>query len=74
MTHVSKAVRSFCSLLFGCRHEHLTRVFSIRRRTYQVCIDCGREFDYSWNEMHIICALDANEVAVVHPIVRRIMG
>ena len=31
--------------IFGCRHRHLSRVFSIKHRTYRVCFDCGREFD-----------------------------
>jgi hypothetical protein len=31
--------------LFGCRHRHKSRVFTIKRRTYRVCFDCGREFD-----------------------------
>lgn len=30
---------------FGCRHRHLSRVFTIKNRTYRVCFDCGREFD-----------------------------
>ncbi len=30
---------------FGCRHRHKSRVFTIKHRTYQVCFDCGREFD-----------------------------
>ena len=35
----------FSSLLFGCRHRHLSRVFTIKHRTYKVCFDCGQEFD-----------------------------
>lgn len=31
--------------LFGCRHRHMSRIFTIKRRTYKVCFDCGREFD-----------------------------
>jgi hypothetical protein len=31
--------------MFGCRHRHLSRVFTIKQRTYRVCFDCGREFD-----------------------------
>ena len=31
--------------IFGCRHRHLSRVFTIKDRTYKVCFDCGREFD-----------------------------
>jgi hypothetical protein len=30
---------------FGCRHRHLSRVFTIKQRTYRVCFDCAREFD-----------------------------
>jgi hypothetical protein len=29
----------------GCSHRHLSRVFTIKRRTYRVCFDCGGEFD-----------------------------
>ena len=31
--------------VFGCRHRHLSRVFTIKQRTYRVCFECGREFD-----------------------------
>ena len=30
---------------FGCHHRHVSRVFTIRMRTYKVCLDCGHEFD-----------------------------
>jgi hypothetical protein len=29
---------------FGCHHRHVSRVFTISKRTYKVCLDCGREF------------------------------
>jgi hypothetical protein len=31
--------------VFGCHHRHLSRVFTIKRRTYPVCFDCGGEFE-----------------------------
>ena len=31
--------------IFGCRHRHRSRVFTIKHRTYRVCFDCGREFE-----------------------------
>ncbi len=31
--------------IFGCRHKQMSRVFTIKRRTYRVCFKCGREFD-----------------------------
>jgi hypothetical protein len=30
---------------FGCHHRHMSRVFTIKKRTYRVCFDCGREFE-----------------------------
>ena len=39
--------------LFGCHHHNLTRVFTIRARTYKVCMDCGAEFEYSLRTMSI---------------------
>ena len=36
---------------FGCRHRHKSGVFTIKNRTYQVCLKCGQEFEYSWVRM-----------------------
>jgi hypothetical protein len=30
---------------FGCRHKQISRVFTIKSRTYRVCFECGREFE-----------------------------
>ena len=50
-------------VMFGCRHSRYSFPLTIRpgsRRaasghlgTYVVCLDCGREFKYDWQEMHI---------------------
>ena len=40
--------------IFGCHHGNLSRVFTIQRRTYRVCCDCGAEFDYSFQRMAIM--------------------
>jgi hypothetical protein len=44
-------------ILFGCHHR-LSRVFTIQRRTYQVCFDCGMEFGYSWELMRSLPPAD----------------
>jgi len=49
-----KLLRWILQSAFGCRHGHLSRVFTIKRRTYQVCYDCGCEFEYSWPLMRSV--------------------
>jgi RNase P subunit RPR2 len=51
--------------VFGCSHSHTTFPFTLgrslrsssagthRHGTYVVCLDCGQEFRYDWNEMRI---------------------
>ena len=55
---------SLLNAMFGCSHRRttfpitparrtqLSAEFS-RRGTYVVCLDCGKEFDYSWKDMKI---------------------
>jgi hypothetical protein len=40
-----KVLSAVFQFVFGCGHRHLSRVFTIKHRTYRVCFDCGREFD-----------------------------
>jgi hypothetical protein len=47
---------------FGCHHSQMSRVFTINKRTYQVCLKCGRECEYSWASMHRV----QSNVAVNH--------
>ena len=37
-------LRWMFQFVFGCHHGHVSRVFTIKRRTYKVCLDCGEEF------------------------------
>jgi hypothetical protein len=55
---------SLVNLLFGCWHKHYSFPITARgsRRsqaaavtgTYVVCLDCGKEFPYDWQEMKIV--------------------
>jgi len=47
-----KVLPSIFQFAFGCQHSQMSRVFTIKQRTYQVCFECGKEFDYSWAQMH----------------------
>ncbi len=48
---------------FGCNHRQISRVFTIKKRTYRVCFQCGQEFEYSWASMHSIRSSAANGCA-----------
>jgi hypothetical protein len=39
---------------FGCHHSQRSRVLTIKKRTYQICLECGQEFGYSWELMHAL--------------------
>lgn len=58
-------VAKLVDVLFGCRHTHYSFPVTIRSGshrpqaaaltgTYVVCLDCGREFAYDWQEMKVI--------------------
>ena len=40
-------VRWVFQFVFGCRHGQMSRVFTIKRRSYRVCFECAREFECS---------------------------
>lgn len=52
-------------VLFGCKHARYSFPVTIRRAkrrpqaaaltgTYVVCLDCGKEFAYDWQQMKVI--------------------
>ncbi len=57
---------SFIDLMFGCSHKRLGFPITVRganrRRsqaasvtgTYVVCLECGKEFPYDWNQMKLV--------------------
>ncbi len=63
----------FYEIFFGCSHERLTRPFTLRQRTYKVCLDCGSQIYYSpvtmrplsRREVRRMKALEASEMKVM---------
>jgi hypothetical protein len=58
---------SLFDMLFGCWHSNYSFPLTRRRGqrkspativtgTYVVCLDCGKEFPYDWNEMKVVSA------------------
>jgi hypothetical protein len=51
-----KPLLGILQFLIGCHHRHKSGVFTIKQRTYQVCLQCGQEVEYSWVRMRSVRA------------------
>jgi hypothetical protein len=47
-------MNAILDFLFGCRHNDLSRPFTVKHNTYKVCLDCGREMPYSLASMRLM--------------------
>jgi hypothetical protein len=56
---------SLFDMVFGCSHKHCSFPITVRGKlrrseaasltgTYVVCLDCGKEFPYDWQEMKLV--------------------
>ena len=66
----------FLDLMFGCAHKRFSFPITVRgakRRsseaasltgTYVVCLECGHEFPYDWNEMKVVRDSSPARIAV----------
>jgi hypothetical protein len=59
-----KSSLGILQFVFGCRHRQKSGVFTIKKRTYQVCLKCGQEFEYSWARMR---SVRSNVARIPHP-------
>ena len=56
-------VGNFLNAVFGCSHKRTTFPLTLngnRKRTYVACLECGKEFNYNWEEMHISSSIFQN--------------
>jgi hypothetical protein len=67
-------IDSLLNMMFRCSHRRLTRpVTPVSKagvphgETYVVCLDCGKQFAYDLNKMHIGKAIDHSHDACVVP-------
>jgi hypothetical protein len=76
---------NFLDMLFGCWHNNysfpITAKGEARKNaaaqatgTYVVCLDCGKEFAYDWQNMKVIDSVDEIDPIVAHDQVRRVEG
>jgi hypothetical protein len=65
---------SLFELVFGCSHQRCSFPITVRGKlrrsaaasvtgTYVVCLDCGQEFPYDWNEMKMVRSKPGNSPA-----------
>ena len=54
MQWIRLALSFLFDLLFGCRHNHLSRPFTLEDRSYKICLDCGQEMPYSVEAMCLL--------------------
>lgn len=59
-------------LLFGCKHSSYSFPVTVRHAkqrphaaaltgTYVVCLECGKEFPYDWQEMKVITSPERHQ-------------
>jgi hypothetical protein len=51
---MTEMLAKLLDFFFGCRHESVSRAFTLRGRTYKVCCECGKEFEYSMKTMSMV--------------------
>ena len=54
MQWIQSFLRFFFDLFFGCRHDHMTRPFTLESHSYKICLDCGQEMPYSLESMRLL--------------------
>jgi RNA polymerase subunit RPABC4/transcription elongation factor Spt4 len=58
-------IEKLVNAIFGCRHDRYSFPVTVRKvtrrpqaaaltGTYVVCLDCGKEFAYDWQQMQVI--------------------
>lgn len=69
-------INALLNVFSGCGHRHTTFPLTAGRklgvssapatlnRTYVVCLDCGKEFQYDWNQMRMGQPIGARRQAV----------
>ena len=69
----------FYEIFFGCRHDRLTRPFTLQKKTYKVCLECGKHVLYSAERMEPLTAreirrarsVDGGEIKILPQPARR---
>lgn len=70
---------SVFDVLFGCSHKRCSFPMTVRGKlrrsaaasvtgTYVVCLDCGHEFPYDWNEMKLVEVHPADTNPAIAPV------
>ncbi len=61
---VLRDVVNTVSSVFGCRHDRLSRPFTIERQSYMVCLECGLKVFYSMDQMRRLSKREVRQLPV----------
>jgi hypothetical protein len=72
---ILRAIYNFLyGILLGCRHEHLTRPFTIEQQTYKVCLDCGKHVFYSADTMRPLSGRELRRIHTMHALELKVVA
>jgi len=65
--NIVRAIFNFFHEIFlGCRHNHLTRVFTLQEETYKACLDCGTHIPHSPVTLRTLSAREVRRMKAMH--------
>jgi hypothetical protein len=66
MSVVRAIFNFFYEIFLGCRHNHLTRLFTLQEETYKVCLDCGTHIPHSPITLRPLSAREIRRMKAMH--------
>lgn len=54
------------SSVFGCKHDRMTRPFTIQKQSYMVCLECGQKVFYSTEKMRRLSRREVRHMRSAH--------
>lgn len=66
MSCLHAVLNFFSEILFGCTHARVTRPFTLKNETYEVCLDCGKQIYYSATEMRRLTPFEVRRMRAAH--------
>lgn len=63
---VLRTVSDLMTSVLGCRHERMSRLFTIEDKSYMVCLNCGHQVFYSMDSMRRLTRREVRRMRTEH--------